>query len=653
VRGYSALKPAERCRTLAIDAVQLGRTARGMSWLAQGPMVAGTLMAGLALFPLLSTSDFQLSRIEMALIILMGALSLNLAFGYGGKLALGQPLLITVAAYTAGILSKRWQFELWQTLPFAVLASILANLLLGLPGFRVRGWYLAVIAFLAVSIVPSVVLALPDLTGGSDGLTGIRPIEFSTLGPAAGWVTYEIVLAAAFLCWFAMRNIASSAWGIALRLSRDHPVAATATGISNLRLWLWIYILSAVPCGLAGALFAHSQQFVSSENFGSTTILLFIGSVFLGGPGTLWGPVLGVAIFEGLTLYFGEFSPYNPLALGIGVLLAALLFRGGIIRNINLLANKMLPPRNIGLHLTTAELPTLSNVPAGSVSIAAKHIGKQFGGNVVLSDVGLDLRGGEILAVVGPNGSGKTTLLNVLSGFIVPDYGEVVINGESISKQSAYRRARAGVGRTFQVPKLVPGMTVVDNTEAGVLGTKMPSMAAAIFRLPGFKQGELFRRRRALEACRAVGFDVQTAALEVGVLPLGLKRMVEIARILAAGATVACFDEPVAGLNLDEQRQVADIARKLADSGRAVLLIEHNLPFVLSVCDRVLLLVDGAVVDIGSPSATTDLARPLGRYFQTFAKRAEDVISESVRDEKTSNPSRQSRRTATQEPAGD
>jgi branched-chain amino acid transport system permease protein len=581
--------------------------------------------------PLILNSSFQLGRLELVLVYLLGAISLNFAYGYGGQLALGQPVMIATGAYAAGILSNHFDWDFYQTLPFAVVAAIAVSMLLGLPSLRVRGWYLAIIAFFAVGIFPDLVGAFPSLTGGTDGLTGILPIRLGGTA-ASGWVVYELMLAAAILSMLAVRNITSSGWGTALRTTRHHPIAAAASGIDLARMRAWVYVLAGIPCGLAGDLFAHSQQFLSSDDFGSNTILLIIGSVFLGGPGTLWGPVVGVAVFEGLSLYLGTFSPYNPLVLGCGVLLSALLFRGGIIRRV----------ANLWARLASGKTPTIRISVAGGEdryrlspvtvkpSLSATGVKKHFAGNVVLAGVNLAVEGGRVLAVVGPNGSGKTTMLNTISGFVTPDEGSITINGNSIGGRPTHHRVRYGIGRTFQVPKLVEGFSILRNVELGAVGSRRPSLLAALFRPPGFRGGERTRRQAAMAACEAVGFSESESETPVSVLPLGLKRIVEIARVLAGDAQVICLDEPVAGLDDDERAQVSEILRALADSGRAVLVVEHNLPFVLSLCDDVVLLMDGRVADAGPPSVTSDRSRPLGQYFQTFVTEIDVAQQQSV-----------------------
>jgi branched-chain amino acid transport system permease protein len=481
-----------------------------------------------------------------------------------------------------------------------------------------------VIAFFAVGIFPDLVLALSSITGGTDGLVGILPLRIAGTRVSEP-AMYEVMLVAVAATWIGLRNIVNSGWGIALRFTRDHPVAAAAAGIDTLRMRGWIYGLTGVPCGLAGALYAHSQQFISADNFGSSTILLLIGSVFLGGPGSLWGPVLGTGVFEGLSLYLGAFSPYNPLVLGVGVLASALVFRGGIIGALRSVWRRYGRSSASTSALVPGHTPSFNLArPVRQPELVVVGVSKSFGGNHALRDIDLHLAAGRVLAVVGPNGSGKTTLLNVISGFIRPEAGIVTLDGVDISRTAPHLRARLGVGRTFQVPRLCDGLSILQSAQVGVIGQRLPALAQCLFRLPGFQQQERRLASVAAGALGDMGFRLDNLDADVATMSLGLKRIVEVARVLAGNCAVVCLDEPVAGLNDEERAQVHHMLRALAAAGRAVLLIEHNLPFVLSVSDEIVLLQDGRAVDHGDPLAANDRSRPLGQYFQTYA-RGQDV----------------------------
>lgn len=593
-----------------------------LNWMLLIP-VAGLL----AVYPLVDSTLFGLGRLELAFTYMMAAIALNFVFGYGGELAVGQPAMLTAAGYTAGILGIHHGWGFWITTPIAVVVSVVISVFMGLPALRVRGWYLGVVGFLGVAIVPNVVNAFYKTTGGTDGLPGVPPIRFfgDSLPPA--WIPYELILGLTVLFWFASRNLVASGWGTTLLSYRDHPYAAVASGINPMRLRAVLYVLSGIPCGVAGSLFANSQQFISASNFGTQTVLLLLGSVLLGGRGTNWGPVFGVAIFAGINLWLGPFSLYNPLILAIGVLVAALVFKGGIIGSVKRAwrrygRSQVITGRLLETELASdTEIAPIEHRPHLEVNDVAKH----FAGNYALQDVSVEVAGGSVVTVVGPNGSGKTTLLNCVSGFVKPDRGRVTLDGRNLVGLPNHRRAHFGLARTFQVPRLVEELTVRENTELGYLGLNRQSVGGAIFRLPGFRRRRRAAAERAIAACRELGLGERATQIRVEELPLAVRRLVEIARALAAGASVICLDEPVAGLNEAEQKRVASVLRAIASSGRAVLLIEHNLPFVLEVSDRLVLLRDGRIVDEGVPVDVKDKNRPLGEYFHTFTTKTDHI----------------------------
>jgi branched-chain amino acid transport system permease protein len=590
------------------------------SWLA--PIA---LIIILGTFPPLLGTNFDLGRLELVFVLALGALSLNFADSYGGQFALGQPVLIAVAAYAAGILSSQLQWDIWQTAALAIAAAIALSVLLGLPSLRVRGWYLAVVTFFAVSVLPDFVSAFAPVTGGDDGLNGIRPIQFGAylLPPQA---VYELFLLAVIIVFVGIANLIASGWGLSLLTLRDHPRVIDSCGTNSLLMKLWIYVLLAIPCGFAGVLLAHSQQFVSAAQFNFNMLLLFVGSVFLGGRGTLWGPIVGLAIFETISLWLGPFSPYNPLFLGLGVLISALAFRGGLVPVLARLGNRLRP---------RAPSPVIALEPPTSLEhregpeLVIKAVSKHFGGNVALDGVSFGVAPGQVVALVGANGSGKTTLLNVISGFVKADTGSLTLNKVDIARLAPHLRARLGVGRSFQVPKLVHEFTVRENVEVGIVGPRKQRVLGAVFRLLSFRREEVERRQRAENLCRAIGFGKALTDLPAGRLPLGLQRIVEIGRVLGSGSSLVCLDEPVAGLNSDEQSQVAAIIRRIADSGRAILLVEHNLGFVRDLADLIVLLKEGRVVESGRREACLDPDTEIGRYFQTFVTAEPSGLAES------------------------
>ena len=389
-----------------------------------------------------------------------------------------------------------------------------------------------------------------------------------------------------------------------LRGVRDTPHATSSCGVNVPSVQAWVALISSIPVALAGWLWAHSTQFIAPESFGLGLLILLIASVMLGGKGTLWGPVIGTIVFQAFSLWVGPFSRFNQLVLGGALLAVSVLAPMGIIplvaRSVRGRANRLLrragppPQRTIVLH-PPAIVRSEARAEAGALPlVAATRVEKSFGGMRVLRGVDVEVHAGRVVGLVGPNGSGKTTLLNVLTGFVAPDAGEVTVGGEQVTGRSTHRIARGGIRRTFQVPQLVEELSVLENVELALLGGRQ-WILGSLLRTPRYRHHRDAVRRRAQEACAELGFDAQAQATAAGELPLGLKRIVEVARAMAADARVVCLDEPAAGLSGSDLELVGGTLRGLAARGYAVLLIEHNLAFVQQYCDAIVLLESGEV----------------------------------------------------------
>lgn len=571
--------------------------------------------------PMLTSSELTLSRVEVSLVYLIAAMSLNFAYGFAGQLALGEPIIIAVGAYGTGLLSVYWGIPEWVTLPAAALFGAAVSLLLGLPSFRIRGWYFAILTFFGISVVPQLLATFGDVTGGLDGLVGIEPIAFGDyVWPA--WLVYEIVAVAAILCFLVFRNAVNSGFGISLAILRDHPVAARACGLNLVYLKVRVYLLVGISCGVAGSLFARSNGVISPNNFDFNMILILIGAVFLGGIGKLWGPILGICFFQGVSLWIGPFSRYNPLILGLGVLVSSVVFRGGILAIIERFTRSQTASGEVfdgGLALRGEGMPASGGFKVDRSSLSIDRLSVTLGGSEILSDVSIDVGAGKIVSLIGPNGSGKTTLLNAVSGFVKCGHGSISISGDRVDGLPVESRARKGLGRTFQVPRLIEDLSILDNIALGIYGRSAIRATGAVFRVPSYRRRSVEIDEEARLACGLVGLDVAYSGMSVRSLPLGLKRITEVARAVASECSVLCLDEPAAGLNGAERDILADTLKSLAARGVAILLIEHNLDFVRQVSDEMCLLSAGKIVERAEAGPMAVLPVGLQEFFGRFA----------------------------------
>ena len=575
---------------------------------------------------LLLSSSYDFGRVEIILLYGIAVLPLNLSLGYGGQYILGQIVVIGACAYVAGLMSVHWQSDMQTTLFPTLLAGIVVGVLTALPGLRLKGWTLAFTGFIAVlAFGPTIQLGV-SWTGGEDGLVGVMPpavfghkLDQSTL--------YVIVAATAVLCWVGIRQIVRSPIGLRLLALRDAPKAAESVGISLVRTKFLVFVLSSIPASLAGWLFVHVNQFAAPGQFGFTLLTILFAALLIGGRGTLWGPVVGTAIVGGFTYIVGPFSSWNQLLLGIAIVIVVTTFPAGVAPAIGVLARRVAkrigpqavqsverlarPADETPANPETVAIDPAAGVPAGA-ALRASGVHKAFGGNDVLSGVDIEVLPRRLTGLVGANGSGKTTFLNIVSGFVRRDSGAIEVAGRVVSGSAPHTVARFGLARSFQVPLLVPELTVLQNVEIGMLSAEKLSLLGALFRLPAWRRRRDQRAARAAHVCAQLGLE-SVADRPVRSLSLGMRRLVEIARAVATDAPVLLLDEPASGLNPEEVDMLGTVLRHLRTE-RAILLIEHNLPFVFATCDDVYLLELGQVVCRANLGDGSPLPQPLLDY---------------------------------------
>lgn len=235
------------------------------------------------------------------------------------------------------------------------------------------------------------------------------------------------------------------------------------------------------------------------------------------------------------------------------------------------------------------------------IALAAQRVTKRFGGVVALDEVSLDLRRGEVHGLIGPNGSGKTTLLNLLSGYYSPDAGTITIGGEDLTAHSVQRRPKLGIARTFQKPRLLPTLTVLDNAMLGAWPDATAGFLTTALALPRARREERAFRERATELLHGVGLG-HALRRRANVLEHAEQRFLEIARALAFRPRFLLLDEPAGGLTGAEIEHLGRIVATIRDSGIGVLLVEHHTDFVFRISARVTTLDRGRLIKHGTPA---------------------------------------------------
>jgi ABC-type branched-subunit amino acid transport system permease subunit/ABC-type branched-subunit amino acid transport system ATPase component len=581
------------------------------------PAVLWTLAIVLFLAPLALGTEYLLFIATQMLAYVLVAIGLNLLNGYGGQVSLGHGALVAIGAYSVALLTVDQQWPFWPAALVAMAAAAAVGAVMALPAFRLSTWYFALITLGFAEVLEGLLTEWRELTHGFAGAVGIpKPVLLGhTL---SSFDLYWLALTLVVLSLLGMANLLRSRFGRALVAVRDNPVAATASGVSLVRIKMMAFIASAVMAGLAGALFAVQKTVVTPDDFTADFSIFFLLMVVLGGAGTLWGPVVGAVVFFLVPELLTALQSWRMLIYGVALLLLMLYAPHGLVGAIETgwkrlraaLGLSNIPPAPAVVARETAVQPV------AGVALSVRDLHKHFGGVAALSGVSLDVPAGITHAIVGPNGSGKTTLLNMVSGFYPVDQGEILIDGRPVIGLAPHRIARNGVGRTFQTPRMLPDLDVLDNCLLGAFSAERQSAGAATLRLPQARREQAESLADALRYLEFVGL-ADRAMEPAGELPHGQQRLAEIARALVGRPRLLLLDEPAAGLSLAELDRLGELVRAIAALGTTVVIVEHHLELVANICRSVTVLERGAVLASGTPAEVFSHEQVIAAYMGT------------------------------------
>jgi branched-chain amino acid transport system permease protein len=593
--------------------------------------VAVLLVVGITLPYLLGQSAFELGQLEYIVALAMMAVGLNIVLGFAGQLFLGPTGLFGISAYIAAYLADH--FLAAQSLAAMCLAGVVTSAvvagLVALPALRISDFYLGMVTLFLALLVPTVFSRI-NAFGAATGLSLILNPNF--VQHPAGLTLYEIGIAMLVVITAYSWLIRASRLGRQLAAIRSDAVLATSVGISPYRTKLISFLLAAIPCGIAGGYYVYSQQFIAPGSVPATLSIYVLAGVVIGGSGTIVGPIIGIALLIGASQYLGVFQTYQGVIFGLLLVLVAIGMPEGLIGFARQLWRRVRPasgPRYEPADKPPAAAPA-SDRPTRPPVVAA-DVRKAFGGVQALDGVSITLRAGQVHAVVGPNGSGKTTLLNLISGYYQLDSGEIQIGSARIDHQRPERTARAGIGRTFQTPKLLLREPALQNVMIGADQAVGASLWRAVCRTPAGRAADRAARARVRWCVDAVG--LRLTDLDKQVIPHGHQRLLEVARALAASPDYIFLDEPAAGLSIAEVAELKRAVAAATAAGIGVLLVEHNLPIVFEIADEVTVLHQGKVIAHGTPAdigANEEVARVyLGRQLEADAATSRKVAEPS------------------------
>jgi ABC-type branched-subunit amino acid transport system ATPase component/ABC-type branched-subunit amino acid transport system permease subunit len=543
-----------------------------------------------------------LDNIGLSALVAMGLVLLT---GVGGLTSFGQAAFCGFGAYTTAVLTTAYGLSPWLTLPLSLVVSGLAAVVLGLVTVRLSGHYLP-LGTIAWGMGLFYLFSKLEFLGRNDGISAIPPLaigSFRMIDPGA--IYYAIWIAVLISALLTM-NLLDSRTGRAIRALRRGHIAAEAFGVRAPRMKLLVFIYAAVLAGLSGWLYAHFQRAANPTPFGVQAGIEYLFIAVVGGAGYVWGGVLGAAI---IVILKEVLQSYLPLLLHgqgqletivFGIVLVALLqlAPAGVwpwLMSLWPLVARRKPPD------TSPALPARAQMPgASNVLLEITKARKQFGGVTAVNDVSFNVQAREIVALIGPNGAGKSTTFNLITGVLPPTSGSISALGRPIQHAAPQEIVRLGISRTFQHVKLVPDMTVLENVAIGAHLRGHAGALSSMFRLDRSDEARLLAE--AARQIERVGLAEQIDQ-PAGSLSLGQQRIVEIARALCVDPVLLLLDEPAAGLRHMEKQRLAALLRQLRDGGMSVLLVEHDMGFVMDLADRVVVLDFGTKIAEGTPAA--------------------------------------------------
>jgi ABC-type branched-subunit amino acid transport system ATPase component/ABC-type branched-subunit amino acid transport system permease subunit len=573
----------------------------------------------LAVFPLVSGNLYLQNLLIMTFLLAIGASGWNIMGGYAGYISLGNSVFIGLGAYTTGILAVRAHLSPFAGCLAGGLVCAVAAAILSLVTRRTRGMYFVIVTFAALQLLGIVATTWSGLTGGSQGLA--LPLPTWSLS-YQNWPFYYPLLGLLVLTVTVSAVVRGSKLGLGLfAISGDEDKAA-GLGVRTDIYKMIAFVFGGTFVGIAGGLYAYYVSFLNvAAVFDIVTSVLIVLAALLGGRGTLWGPVLGAFILEPLANFTstglgGADAGAIRLLLFGGLLGAVVLFLPrGVLPTVTRAwararasrapapaptsaraatppaVTKAAPAATPGAGPGPAVLTRDRGLPATGDALQARGLVKTFGGLRAVDGVDLTVTAARITGLLGPNGSGKTTLFNLIDGTVGASSGQVILDGRSLGHRGRAARAHAGLARTYQLPRLFPSLTVAENVAAA-----QPRFSFRQLWRPRVSADE---RARAIDVLSGLGLDGY-ADSNPAELSYGQRKLIELAQVLWLDPVLLMLDEPAAGISPALARRLAGMVRSLQRHGVAILLVEHDLAFLASLCEHVYVMANGKIIASGT-----------------------------------------------------
>ena len=575
------------------------------------PRLMLAVFLGLLLIAPLVASEFHVTLLNYIGLYAIVALGLVLLTGVGGLTSFGQAAFVGLGAYTTAYLSTAeslpaWAASLggspWIGLLAGLLVTAVVAFVLGFLTLRLSGHYLP-LGTIAWGISLYFLFGNLEFLGGHTGMSGIPALSVFGVelreSRSFYYVIWVVLLAAIWLT----QNLLDSREGRAIRALKGGVVMAEAMGVDTARSKVVIFLVAALFASVSGWLYAHLQRFVNPTPFGLHIGIEYLFMAVVGGSAHVWGALVGAGVITVLKQWLQDWLPrllgasgnFEMIVFGLMMIVVLQRARDGLWP----ILIRLMPQREADREVPQGELlPRKLVAESGQVLLEAKNVVKRFGGLVANNNMSLTVRAGEVMALIGPNGAGKSTMFNCISGVNPATEGEVRFRGEAVTNLNSRQIARRGMSRTFQHVRLLPTMSVLENV---AIGGHLRGSRGVLSAMLHLERGE--EARLLAEAARQVErVGLKDSMFELaGSLALGQQRTLEIARALCADPSLLLLDEPAAGLRYLEKQSLAELLRKLRGEGMGILLVEHDMDFVMGLADRVVVMEFGEKIAEGLP----------------------------------------------------
>ncbi len=529
------------------------------------------------------------------------AIGLVLLTGVTGLTSFGQAGFMGLGAYTSAVLTTQLAWSPWLTLLVALALTMIIAFILGAITLRMGGHYLP-LATIAWGISLYFLFGTIPILGGSSGIADIQALKLFGIELRDERVFYYLIWGVCLVALWISTNLLDSREGRAIRALKGGVSMVEAFGASGLRLKNVVFIYSALLACIAGWLYAHMQRFVNPSPFGLNQGIEFLFMITIGGAFSLWGAITGATVITLLKTVLQGILPklisqsgnFEIIVFGIMIVAVLQWMRGGIWA----LVEKIIPPKPDRSVKETSGLTMRAPPERGSTLLKVDGMTKAYGGLMAVKNMSFEVSAGEIVGLIGPNGAGKSTMFNLISGELPRTAGNIYFGSHTISGLKPPQIARLGLSRTFQHVRLIPGMTALENVMIGAYLRTHDGIFSAGLRLNRSADEQV--RGEAARQLRRVGLE-ESMFVPAGSLSLGKQRVVEIARALCADPVLLLLDEPAAGLRYLEKKELAGLLSDLRSTGLTVLIVEHDMEFLMNLVDRVVVMEFGEKLAEGLP----------------------------------------------------